>query len=214
MDPARTEDIVVLATELIDLAIATRELERAAEGYLCRACPLLELGQVEEAKADLDQMATLAEQLRQPARTLVRHQPSRALRIARGQLHQAPNTLIAEALEHGERAQRWNARITHRLQLFLLRDAQGRLAELSEIYDAHPRVVEFRTYRIFDCVLARFYDKLGRRDDARAKFEELAVNDFAGVPIDEEWLASICLLAETAASLGDATRGYCALRPC
>ena len=33
------------------------------------------------------------------------------------------------------------------------------------------------------------------------------MNDFAGVPIDEEWLASICLLAETAASLGDATRG-------
>ena len=56
-------------------------------------------------------------------------------------------------------------------------------------------------------MLARFYDELGRRDDARAKFEELAANDFAGVPVDEEWLASICLLAETAASLGDATRG-------
>ena len=56
-------------------------------------------------------------------------------------------------------------------------------------------------------MLARFYDELGRHDDARAKFEELALNDFAGVPVDEEWLASICLLAETAASLGDMKRG-------
>jgi DNA-binding SARP family transcriptional activator/tetratricopeptide (TPR) repeat protein len=205
MDPARTEDIVVLATELIDLAIATRELERAAEGYLCRACPLLELGRVEEAKADLDQMAMLAEQLRQPAQTLYVTNLRAHFALLEGNFISAEH-LIDEALELGERAQRWNARITHRLQLFLLRDAQGRLAELSEIYEAHP-VLEFRTYRIFDCVLARFYDKLGRRDDARAKFEELAVNDFAGVPVDEEWLASICLLAETAASLGDATRG-------
>ena len=128
MDPARTEDIVVLATELIDLAIATRELERAAEGYLCRACPLLELGQVEEAKADLDQMATLAEQLRQPAQSLYVTNLRAHFALLEGNFISAEH-LIAEALELGERAQRWNARITHRLQLFLLRDAQGRLAE-------------------------------------------------------------------------------------
>ena len=115
--------------------------------------------------------------------------------------------LINEALELGERAQRWNAGMTYRLQLFLLREAQGRLAEVAELYEAPPSAFEYRTYRIFDCVLARFYDELGRRDDARQKFEELAENDFAGVPVDEEWLATICLLAETAASLGDATRG-------
>ena len=108
----------------------------------------------------------------------------------------AAERLINEALELGERAQRWNARIAYRLQLFLLREAQGRLAELAEIYEAHPSAFDYRTYRIFDCVLARFYDELGRRDDARAKFEELAENDFAGVPVDEEWLASICLLAD------------------
>jgi tetratricopeptide (TPR) repeat protein len=70
----------------------------------------------------------------------------------------------------------------------------------------HRSAFDYRTYPIFDCILARFYDNLGRHDEARAKFEELAENVFAGVPVDEEWLASMCLLAETAASLGDLRR--------
>ena len=32
------------------------------------------------------------------------------------------------------------------------------------------------------------------------------MDDFAGVPVDEEWLASMCLLADLAASLGDTRR--------
>ena len=74
------------------------------------------------------------------------------------------------------------------------------------MYDANPTTFDYRTYPIFDCIVAKFYDALGRDDDARAKFEELAQNDFAGVPVDEEWLASMCILADLAASLGDAQR--------
>ena len=206
MEPVRTHEMITLATELIDVASATRERERAAEGYLCRACSLLELGEVQKAKADLGEMAKLAEQLRQPSQTLWVTFLRAHIALLEGNFTSA-EPLINEALELGERAQRWNAGMTYRLQLFLLREAQGRLAEVAELYEAPPSAFEYRTYRIFDCVLARFYDRLGRRDDARAKFEELAENDFTGVPLDEEWLATICLLAETAASLGDATRG-------
>jgi tetratricopeptide (TPR) repeat protein len=74
------------------------------------------------------------------------------------------------------------------------------------MYDANPTTFDYRTYPIFDCIVAKFYVELGRPDDARAKFEELAVDDFAGVPVDEEWLASMCLLADLAASLEDTQR--------
>ncbi len=205
MSPARTEDVIELATELIEVATETRELERAAEGYLCRACPLLELGQVERAKEDMAEMGRLAEELRQPSQTLYVTNLRAHIALLEGDFA-AAERLIHDALELGERAQRWNARVAYRLQLFLLRHAQGRLAELAEIYEAHPTAFDYRTYRIFDCIMARFYDELGRRDDARTKFEELAENDFAGVPVDEEWLASMCLLADLAASLGDTRR--------
>jgi len=205
MAPARTEDVIEVATELIEIATETGELERAAEGYLCRACPLLELGDVERAKKDMAEMSRLAEELRQPSQRLYVTNLRAHIALLEGDFI-AAERLVHEALELGERAQRWNARVAYRLQLFLLRHAQGRLSELAEIYEGHPTAFDYRTYRIFDCIVARFYAELDRHDDARAKFEELAENDFAGVPVDEEWLASICLLADLAASLGDIRR--------
>ena len=205
MSPARTHDIVALATELIVVATETKEFERAVEGHLCRACPLLELGEVERARADAAELTRLAEELRQPSQRLYAANLRAHLALLAGNFQEAEQ-LIEEALELGDRAQRWNARITYRLQLYLLRKAQGRLSELAPIYEAHVSAFDYRTYRIFDCILARFYDELGQHDQARGKFEALADNDFTGVPVDEEWLASICLLAETAASLRDLPR--------
>ena len=206
MSPSRTEENILIATELIELATSNGELERAAEGYLIRACPLLEMGEVERAKEDADAMTRLAGELRQPSQTLYATNLRAHLALLEGDFDSAER-LIHEALELGERAQRWNARVAYRLQLFLLREAQGRLAELSEIYEGHPTAFDYRTYRIFDCVVARFYDEIGRHGDAQAKFEALAEDDFAGIPFDEEWLASMCLLADLAASLGDTRRG-------
>ncbi len=205
MSPARTHHMVDLATELITLATDLGELERAVEGYLCRACALLELGEIDRAREDALEMTRLAEELRQPSQRLYATNLRAHIALLAGDFEEAEQ-LVEEGLDLGDRAQRWNAQITYRLQLYLLRKAQGRLEELAGLYEAQPSALEFRTYRIFDCVVARIYDEMGRRDEARAKFEELAENDFAGVPFDEEWLASICLLAETAASLGDLPR--------
>jgi DNA-binding SARP family transcriptional activator len=206
MSPARTKDIIELATELITLATGIGELERAVEGYLCRACPLLELGEIDRAREDALELAKLADELRQPSQQLYGANLRAHLALLAGDFEEA-GRLVEEALDLGDRAQRWNAQITYRLQLYLLRRAQGRLEEVIGFYEAQPSALEFRTYRIFDCVLARIYDETGRPDEARAKFEDLAENDFAGVPFDEEWLASMCLLAETAASLGDLRLG-------
>jgi DNA-binding SARP family transcriptional activator/tetratricopeptide (TPR) repeat protein len=205
MSPSTTEENVAVATELIELATETGELERAAEGYLCRACQLLELGRIEQAKEDADAMAQLAGELRQPSQMLYATNLRAHIALLEGDFT-AAELLAHEALGLGERAQRWNASVAYHLQLFLLRDAQGRLAELAEMYEA--TTVDYRTYPIFDCVLARLHDALGQRDDALAKFEELAQDDFASIPFDEEWLASVCLLAEVAESLDDARRAH------
>ncbi len=205
MSPARTHLMIALATELIDVATVTGELERAVEGYLCRACPRLELGEVERAREDVMELARLAEELRQPSQRLYAVNLRAHLALLAGNFEEAEQ-LIEEAIELGERAQRWNARIAYRMQSYLLRRAQGGLEELAQIYEAHAGAFDYRTYPIFDCVRARFYDDLGRHDEARAIFETLAKNDFAGVPVDEEWLASMCLLAEAAASIGDVRR--------
>jgi DNA-binding SARP family transcriptional activator len=205
MSPATTEMVIEVASELIAVASDTGDLEREAEGHLCRACPLLEMGDVEGAKEHAAAMGRIADELRQPSQTLYVTNLRANIALLEGEFTRAEQ-LIDEALELGERAQRWNARVAYRLQSFLLRHAQGRLPELADIYEAHPSAFDYRTYRIFDCVVARFYDELGRREDARAKFEELAKDDFSGIPFDEEWLTSMCLLADLAASLGETGR--------
>ena len=162
MSPVRTEDNIEAATELIEVATKTGELERAAEGCLCRACLLLELGDGRGRRKIWEQMSKLAEELRQPSQTLYVTNLRANIALLEGDFT-AAESLIHQALELGELAQRWNARVAYRLQLFLLRHAQGRLEEIAEIYEGHPTAFDYRTYPIFDCILARFYDALGRR---------------------------------------------------
>jgi tetratricopeptide (TPR) repeat protein len=114
--------------------------------------------------------------------------------------------LLDESEELGNAAPRWNAEMSRRLQLYLLRRSQGRLEELAETQEAAPEAFAFRTYPIVDCVLARFYDELGRVDDSGRIFSNLAKDDFAQIPFDEEWLVSLGLLAEVAYSRGDGSR--------
>src|SRR5262249_22474498 len=147
MSPARTNDIVELATELITISTDTGELERAVEAYLCRACTLLELGEVDRAREDAVEMTKLADELRQPSQQLYAANLRAHLALLAGDFEEA-GRLVEEGLDLGDRAQRWNARVTYRLQLYLLRKAQGRLEELAGIYEEQPNALEYRTYRI------------------------------------------------------------------
>jgi tetratricopeptide (TPR) repeat protein len=104
----------------------------------------------------------------------------------------------------GDRAQSWNAAVTYRLQLYLLRRAQGRLGEVEDL--VRRSLDEYPTYPIWHCVLANSEAELGHIAHARDAFETLAAKGLANLPFDEEWLISLGLLTETASILGDAER--------
>ena len=61
-------------------------------------------------------------------------------------------------------------------------------------------------YRSLRCMLLTMLIDSGRLDEARSLFDQLAANDFAAFPKDNEWLFALGLLAESAASLGDLQR--------
>ena len=60
--------------------------------------------------------------------------------------------MIADARQVGQHTQQWNAGVTYRLQLYLLRREQGRLAEVEGLVRA--AVADYPTYPIWHCVLA------------------------------------------------------------
>lgn len=203
--PTWTENQVADSTELIEVATLAGEPERAVEAYDHRANALLELGDIRGAERALDEMASLAETLRQPSQTFYVAEARAGLALLRGPLDEAER-LIHTSFELGRQILDWNARFTYGIQLYFLRRHQGRLHELAGMFESDENEARYRTYPIWDCLVMRFHDELGRESAARERFERFAGTDFARLPFDEEWLVAMGLLAEQAASLEDDAR--------
>jgi DNA-binding SARP family transcriptional activator len=203
LSPDSTAEQLELALELIDVALQAGDIERAVEGYEIHLESSIELGDMSSAYADLEAMATLAEQLRQPAQAWLVAVFHTLVALLEGRFGQAEQ-LIAETRSLGERALRWSAAASYGLQLYVLRREQGRVAEVEELVRRAAR--ENPTYPIWRCVLANMLAELGRIAEAATEFEALAVDGFGRLPFDEEWEVSTCSLAEAAVRLGDSAR--------
>ena len=198
--PRHTRGRLKLASELVHVAAEVGDKERAMDGHENRFNSLLELGDASAAKLELEAMARLARELRQPSQEWLVCAERGLLALLEGRLADAER-MIDDAWSLGERPLGWSADVTRRIQLYPLRRAQGRLAEVEELV---RRSVGQQP--IWRCVLAHMSAELGHAAEARESFEALAREDFAGLPFDEEWLVSLGFLAETASELGDVTR--------
>jgi DNA-binding SARP family transcriptional activator/AcrR family transcriptional regulator len=86
-------------------------------------------------------------------------------------------------------------------QLFVLRREQGRMAELRPVVEQQARQ-EPRIASIA-CFLALTLAEIGQRAEASRCLEMLVDAETVRAPHDLTWTTSLCLLAETAAALGD-----------
>ena len=151
--------------------------------------------------AELAAVGELAQELRQPTHLWSACASSAALTLMEGRLVDA-EALIEQARELGERAQSWNAGVSHTLATFVLRRAQGRLGEIvgvcARAVDRYPALWRFR------CALADVHAQLGRRDEARRLLDRLLSGHLDHDYVDAEWLFSMTVLAEACAQAADA----------
>jgi DNA-binding CsgD family transcriptional regulator/tetratricopeptide (TPR) repeat protein len=112
--------------------------------------------------------------------------------------------LAVQALRCGERFDRANAAGIFGVQMFTLRRHQGRLGELAPVLrqfqDTQGSAATWRPG------LAVLHCELGLRDAARAGFEMLAVDGFAGIARDAIRIGTLAYLAEVCVWLGDRER--------
>jgi tetratricopeptide (TPR) repeat protein len=135
------------------------------------------------------------------------------LALLEGQYGEAER-LASESIAYGLAAQNPNAVLVPSAMLFVVLRDQGRLAELETAVTGFAD--EFPVMAALRCGLALLLAELGRFDEARLRFEELAKHDFADIARDATWFLSIAMLTETCAILGDKTRAallYDLLRP-
>jgi tetratricopeptide (TPR) repeat protein len=159
----------------------------------------LELGDMRAFDAELDAFLRYVEKLQEPfeiSTTLV----YRATRALMGGDFAASERLAGEASALGQRLQTQNTSGVFALQMFTLRREQGRLKELEPV--VRYFVQQHGAGAAWRPGLALIYAELGLAPEAREQFEILAQRDFADIPRDGLWMASMTYLADVCNFLG------------
>jgi eukaryotic-like serine/threonine-protein kinase len=183
------------------IAVAERERERdfALEARFYRITDLVEAGDTAGADSGLREYLIAEAELKDRFRRGLLLQGMRALMD--GRLAEAAS-LAQQAFIAGQQSARpltLNAfLVQHGMAMWEL----GRLGELEPQLRAYitqnPLIVFAR------CGLQVSLIQLGRLDEARTEFQSLASDEFAQVPRDWNWLASMFALAEICVDLGEA----------
>jgi class 3 adenylate cyclase/tetratricopeptide (TPR) repeat protein len=214
MWPENPAERLEIADEIVALSEAVADDERAIQGLIYGVISHLELGHVPEAEARCEATAERAAALRQPAQIWFAAAMRATLALFAGRFGEAEE-LIEHALRLGERAQRSDAVLSHRLQRFLLCRETGRMESVEELIER--AVAEYPRRAVFRCFSACIHVELGRHDQGRRLVRELAADDFAVVHRDNEFLFALSMLADGVRELGDVQAAgvlYGLLAPC
>ena len=199
LGPDNPEERLAIANEIVRLADAVDDRERAVQGRHYRLIALMELADLQSVDAEVTAMALLAEELRQPAQLWYVAATRANLALLTGRFDEAED-LISQALALGRHAMSRDATLSSRLQLFLLRREQDRLEEVEETIK--QSIQDYSTRPVFRCAHILLLCDLGREDEASAALERLAAGAFADIPVDNEWLFCMSFLADASEQIG------------
>ena len=185
--PEALEGRLAIADELLALAAAVGDAERAYAGHDCRFIAMLEAGDLVEARRSHETATRLADQLRQPAQLWDSAARRAMLAHYDGRLAEAESS-TREAFALGQSVQTVNAQLVLDLQMYALRREQGRLAEVADVVER--AVDEYPGYPVWSYVLIDVLVELGRTTDARALLARVGVEDYH-VYLDMQWLFSM-----------------------
>lgn len=197
------------STELHDLAKRLGSLELEVRAHVHGLRNRLELGDIRGVDADLLAYERLAGELRQPS--FLWHIPLlKGMRALIDGRFEDAEELVAEALAGGERAQEPVAVMFHATQDLQIRRLRRNPDDLALVETALERIgalaAQYPTIPAWRCSLAAGHAELGHAGEARRVFDSVAADDFAGLPLDAQWVISLALLAEAATFLGDIPR--------
>jgi DNA-binding SARP family transcriptional activator/tetratricopeptide (TPR) repeat protein len=196
--PQTVERRLAEATEIVSLAGAVRDRERVYDGHEHAFWAAWEFGDPARRASELASMRRVAEELRQPSQFWTLGLARAVLAVAEGRFAEAEE-LIEQAAGIGARVQTWGASVARRLELFVLRRAQGRLDGFERELQEDS---EFPAPLVRRSALANVYAQQERPAEAGAVVDELMRRELSEWHVDEEWLSSLCLLADTCELIG------------
>jgi tetratricopeptide (TPR) repeat protein len=202
--PPHLEERLVLAGEMVALAEAHGDRERALQGRNWRVLDLLERGDIAAARREIDEHARLADELRLPGYQWWAPMWSAMLAFLDGRVDDAER-LRAEAVEIGRRASDRVAELFSWIQTVFV-DLEREPIAPGAPADVPDRLAVQAVQSAFRSDLPLIYAEMGRTDDARRELEALAADRFDAVASDMNWLASMAGLAQGAVLLAESER--------
>jgi DNA-binding SARP family transcriptional activator/tetratricopeptide (TPR) repeat protein len=203
---------LAISNELIAVARAAGDAERAYAGYDSRYIALLEFGDLPAAHQAHEAGAELANQLRQPAQLWDSSVRRAQLALFEGRFEEAEGA-IREGLEIGLPVQSANAQLAFDLQLYGLRREQGRLAEVVDVVE--QAVDAYPAYPVWRYVLLDVFTELGLKEKAHRALAASAAKNYPKY-LEMQWLYAMSVLPEVCRYLEDAEAAadvYERLRP-
>ncbi len=197
--PEDSEELRGYALEITAAARDAGDMEMVSQSLFRAAVHSLELGLVRECEALAEEMRQVDLRLRQPALRYFDIGLRATLALLRGDLGAAEAVILEGVRLHAPGSTQSSDPLS--VPIFTLRREQGRLAEL------RPLVLAFARRRDASAWLpglALMHAEVGEHDAARHLLQTLATDDFASVPRDGRWTASLVYLAEVCTLLGDA----------
>jgi len=200
--PENPDERLALARETIALAEQIGDIEIEATARMAAESALADLARMTEARAEAEVLSRRARELRQPAQQWMAGTIGAELILFGGDFARA-EPLIQDGLRlEAHQTSAADERSSSRSQLFILRRDQDRLQEMEEM--VRLSIDEFPWYPLHRCALALLLAELGRLDEARVVFDDVARDDFAVLYRDNEWLLGMAFASEACALLGDA----------
>lgn len=197
------DERLAVATEILGIAQKGGNKEMELQIRYRRIRDLMELAEMPAVDAEIETYATLAEELRQPRYLWLTPFLRASRSLAKGRLEDCER-LAREALAIGQRAQDPTSPLLFETIMFTLRMVQG---QVEDRVDAIKRYLEnFPEIQSIRATIANLYFRLGRREDAQREFAQVAAQDFANLPRDGSWHATMANLAYVCSYLNDVRR--------
>ena len=211
-DPDHLRDRLATATELIEVCGRTGNLELELIGHVHRACDLLELTRVDEARHEAELGARLAEELKRPMQRYFVVLLQAVLASLDGRFDES-EALADEALNIGLTGGHPDSMVVYATQSAVFGWQHGDTSHLVEA--AEQLLEEFADLPAWRAAVALVMAMGGRVDAARAQARFFSDNP-AGLDRKSIMTAALCALGEVARILDDhevATLVYDRLSP-
>ena len=199
--PENMTERLSVAKEMLEVASSAGDGERIVDAHLALFASHSELGRMAEARAELDTVARLADELRQPAQMWLGPVNQTVLALMEGDFKRAQVLIGREAEQIQPMTPIRDDVSSARMHGFLLHRELGTPELMASI--VRTSVEEFPWYPFHQAALCCLLVDLGQRAEARAVLFDLARNEFQAIYRDSLWLLGISLACDACALLGD-----------